>query len=207
MQNNNQKTNIRGGLLTTILPNFVTYADSLILSTAESLQLYQFTKQSKNVLLYRGSRDGFNAPAFHSKCDNRNNTVTIIQTSGNYVFGGYTAMPWKSDYSYSYDPKAFIFSLRQASVYIIGAKFSVVDATTAIWNNPLTGPVFGSYIGYNFCDILVGYSGPYFNMADLGSSYSLPLGFSAHSTTAQNYLAGSESGWIVTEIEVYQITK
>ena len=183
------------------------YSGSKILSSDESLYLYQFTKQSNETLIYRASSDGFNARSFHSACDGRANTVTIIKTSENYVFGGYTSSPWKSDNTYNYDSSAFIFSLRQAGVSKLGVKFTVSDPTTATWNNPLTGPAFGSYIGYNFCDILVGYSGPYYNMADLGSSYSLPPGVSAHSTTAQNYLAGIVSGWTVTEIEVYQITK
>ena len=83
--------------------------------------------------MYRGSRDGFNANAFHSLCDGKANTVTIIQTDGNYVFGGYTASPWKSDDSYGNDPTAFIFSLRKNGnlVQFADQKFKVKDASTA----------------------------------------------------------------------------
>jgi hypothetical protein len=40
-------------------------------------------------LIYRASIDGFAASSFHSKCDNISNTVTIIETISNSVFGGY----------------------------------------------------------------------------------------------------------------------
>jgi hypothetical protein len=45
-------------------------------------------KVTKVTLLYRASRDGYNAVNFHAKCDNRGKTVTIIKTKKNYVFGG-----------------------------------------------------------------------------------------------------------------------
>ena len=44
-------------------------------------------------LLYRGSRDGFAAECFHSRCDNKGPTVTIVK-SGNNVFGGFTEQSW-----------------------------------------------------------------------------------------------------------------
>ena len=45
-------------------------------------------------LLYRASRDGWAASIFHSCCDNKGPTVTVIK-SGNYIFGGYTEQEWK----------------------------------------------------------------------------------------------------------------
>ena len=44
-------------------------------------------------LLFQASRDGFAASAFHSKCDNRGPTVTVI-ISGANIFGGFTEKPW-----------------------------------------------------------------------------------------------------------------
>ena len=46
-------------------------------------------------LLFRASRDGFTAQAFHAKCDNKGPTVTIVK-SGNNIFGGFTENPWNS---------------------------------------------------------------------------------------------------------------
>ena len=49
-------------------------------------------------LLFRASQDGFMAKTFHSKCDNKGPTVTIVQ-SGKYIFGGFTEESWDSKYS------------------------------------------------------------------------------------------------------------
>ena len=46
-------------------------------------------------LLFRASRDGFAVKTFHSKCDNQGPTLTIVK-SGNYIFGGFTELLWKS---------------------------------------------------------------------------------------------------------------
>ena len=46
-------------------------------------------------LLFRASRDGFAASTFHSKCDNKGPTVTVVK-SGENIFGGFTEKPWTS---------------------------------------------------------------------------------------------------------------
>jgi hypothetical protein len=43
-------------------------------------------------LLYRGSRDGFGASKFHEKCDNESNTLTLIETTKGFIFGGFTPL-------------------------------------------------------------------------------------------------------------------
>jgi hypothetical protein len=55
---------------------------SQILSGKQSSQLIklcEFSLKDKWTLLYRGTRDGFCAADFHSKCDNNNNTLTILK--------------------------------------------------------------------------------------------------------------------------------
>ena len=48
-------------------------------------------------LIYRGSRDGFQAREFHNRCDHEGETLVIIQSkSDNYIFGGYTSIDWDS---------------------------------------------------------------------------------------------------------------
>ena len=46
-------------------------------------------------LLFRASRDGFFAKTFHSMCDNKGPTVTIVR-SGENIFGGFTEHSWNS---------------------------------------------------------------------------------------------------------------
>ena len=44
-------------------------------------------------LCYRASFDGWATRTFHSRCDGKPHTVTIIRNS-QYVFGGYTDDAW-----------------------------------------------------------------------------------------------------------------
>ena len=53
------------------------------------------SQEGKWRLLFQASRDGFAAAAFHSKCDNKGPTVTIVK-SGNNIFGGFTEVSWPS---------------------------------------------------------------------------------------------------------------
>ena len=42
---------------------------------------------------WRASVDGWAASTFHSRCDSKGPTVTIIRV-GRYIFGGYTSISW-----------------------------------------------------------------------------------------------------------------
>jgi len=50
-------------------------------------------ENSKWELCYRSSTDTNVDHVFHSKCDGKNNTVTIIKKN-EFVFGGFTDIPW-----------------------------------------------------------------------------------------------------------------
>jgi len=63
-------------------------------------------------LIYQASVDGFDS--FHSKCDGVRNTLVIVKSNKNYIFGGYTTADWSSseiNYGIKYDADAFLFSL------------------------------------------------------------------------------------------------
>jgi len=77
----------------------------------ELLDLCELPKTENVSLLYRASRDGFSAESFHSKCDGKQNTLTVILTVENYVFGGFTAHGWLSKGAWKEDSRAFVFSL------------------------------------------------------------------------------------------------
>jgi hypothetical protein len=68
--------------------------DSLIVSDFPSL--FDDFRPKKWTLLWRGSRDGFDTPHFHTRCDGHVNTLTLIQDVGGFVFGGFTPVPWES---------------------------------------------------------------------------------------------------------------
>ena len=77
------------------------FKDSAILSSEQREILVDWLKDTREslgddyVLLYRASRNGWAASYFHSCCDNKGPTVTVIKY-GNYIFGGYTEQSWQS---------------------------------------------------------------------------------------------------------------
>jgi hypothetical protein len=153
-------------------------------------------------LIYRASRDGFSASSFHSKCDNYSNTVTIIKTLSNSVFGGFTSAKWTYNYGYyTSDSNAFIFSLRRSG-NSNKKRFNVRQPTYAFYSHSSYGPTFGG--GH---DIYVSDSSNTNenSNSNLGRSYQLPKNITYESTEARNYLAGSYR-WKTTEIEVFQVT-
>ena len=82
------------------------FNDSVILSSDQSQILMDWAKDIRAptdssgnlfpVLLYRASRNGWAASNFHSCCDLKGPTVTVVKSSGNYVFRGYTEHQWES---------------------------------------------------------------------------------------------------------------
>ena len=78
------------------------FQDSVILSSDQCRTLMTWFKETGAIrditmasgrLLYRASRDGWTASDFHSCCDNKGPTLTVIR-SENYIFGGYTEQEW-----------------------------------------------------------------------------------------------------------------
>ena len=62
----------------------------------ELIKLCEFSPNDKWTLLYRGTRDGFGADVFHSKCDDHPNTLTLLKAKeSSFIFGGFTSVNWK----------------------------------------------------------------------------------------------------------------
>ena len=80
------------------------FKDSVILSLDHRETLMKWLKETQALsdirgnlffgLIYRASRDGWAATDFHSRCDYKGPTVTVI-ASGKSVFGGFTEQQWK----------------------------------------------------------------------------------------------------------------
>lgn len=176
--------------------------DSLILTDNEAQTLIEMTKlKSENFnLIYRATKDGFVGQAFHLKCDGKRNTICIIKSSSNYVFGGYTSTAWQSTNVHLTDENAFIFSLRRDGESKAD-KFMVKNPVQAIRGQATYGPTFGAYDIYvcNQPNINVG------GYTNFGSSYHLPEGLICGSENAKTFLSGNYDKWLAEEIEVYEI--
>jgi len=88
-----------------VLPSVFSMASKIIAGIAVyQSHLDQFLAPAvgndpKWLLCHRASSHGWDVSIFHSNCDGKNHTVTIIKV-GDYVFGGYTDIPW-GKYNYS----------------------------------------------------------------------------------------------------------
>lgn len=163
--------------------------------------LQQQNKKIKElVLLYRASENSFSAQKFHEKCDNIENTLTLIQTQHNKKIGGYTPLKWKNslgNYENDSSGKSFIFSLTN------NHKFTLTTAQYAIYNSSTNGPVFGGGNDICICDKSNTSKASY---ANPGHSYSHPEYKSGDQATYTK-LSGAVSGstFLVKEWQVFRV--
>jgi hypothetical protein len=150
-------------------------------------------------LLYRGSRDGFGASNFHSKCDGQSNTLTLIETTKGFIFGGFTPVEWdsttnnfKSDSSH----KSFLFTVKNAHK-IEARKFKLSNPSYAILSNSSCGPRFGGGADIHVSDNCNTNTNSYTN---LGNAYVNDTGITGNTVFTGEY------NFTVKEIEVFTIT-
>ena len=66
-------------------------------------------------LIFRATKDGFTASAFHGKCNDKGATITIVKAKTGQIFGGYNTVNWSSNGSYGADAGAFLFHIGKKS--------------------------------------------------------------------------------------------
>lgn len=167
-----------------------------IISNYEKNELFKkwFKCDCELVLAYDSVTDGDDSLSFHSKCDGKIQTLTIIETVHGLRFGGYTRLFWDhSDSFKSDDDSAFVFSVDK------NVKFNCTDQSKVIYCSNKQGPTFGKgpdiFIADKFLsnDSSSCIQGSYGEKDDLDKKYS-----------RKNYLAGVEI-FRVKRIEVYQV--
>ena len=145
-------------------------------------------------LIYRGTRDGFEASNFHRLCDNKGATISVIKTTQGYIFGGYTNVGWKSSGEHVPSTSSFLFAFMS---YALGSQtfraFSTKNSAYAAYHNASCHVVFGGG-----CDLLIAdQSNTKSNSSsNWGHTYDLPPGKDA------NWLTGQQNFQTV-EIEVF----
>jgi hypothetical protein len=161
---------------------------------SELINLCEFSTKDKWTLLYRGTRDGFGANDFHSKCDGNSNTLTILKAHGSsYIFGGFTSIIWENSSGYNSDPNAFMFSLTNKDDQ--PCKMRQIDTDESILCCSGYGPTFGGGYDMYVCDSSNTTAGSF---SYLGHSYQHP-----QPSQGESFLAGSNQ-FQLCEIEVYQ---
>ena len=98
-------------------------------------------KDIKIELLFKMSENGSNSEDFHKYCDNKGPTLTLIKTTKNKIFGGFTPLNWNSQVGIFKDinNQTFIFSLNSKKKYNMINKIG-----NAIYCNRDNGPNFGN---------------------------------------------------------------
>nr|XP_055073505.1 interferon-induced protein 44-like isoform X1 [Misgurnus anguillicaudatus]XP_055073506.1 interferon-induced protein 44-like isoform X1 [Misgurnus anguillicaudatus] len=60
-------------------------------------------------LLFKASVHGYNAAAFHQRCDRQGPTLLVAYNNSGYIFGGYTSKDYTQSRQYVTDEDAFLF--------------------------------------------------------------------------------------------------
>ncbi len=68
-------------------------------------------KLEEAVLLFRGTRDGWDLSDFHAHCDDKPNTVSLFKVKNGPCIGGFTRVPWSMKRKFAKDNQAFLFNL------------------------------------------------------------------------------------------------
>lgn len=166
------------------------------------INLCQFPIDQKWKLLYRGSENGFGAQDFHSKCDNKPNTLTIIKSTNGYIFGGYTDAKWDQSFQYKEDKNAFLFSLVNKEKMPVKMKIFKGREKYAIVSNGGVLLGFGHFNG-NGHDLFISDNSNIKaeSYSCLGSCYQHPS-YNYKSEAANSFLAGSKV-FKVQDIEIF----
>jgi hypothetical protein len=180
--------------------------DSRIISAIPEI-LAEFREKQFSVL-WRGSRDGFGASAFHGGCDGHANTLTLILDTEENIFGGFTPVEWESrvwngkdddeDNVFKVDDsqKSFVFTLKNPHNFP-ARKFALKadEKDRAIGCDSKCGPVFGG--GFGVSD----------NCNTNTQSYAVVFGVCYINDTGldgETFFTGS-TNFKVKEIEVFEI--
>jgi len=154
---------------------------------------------TKLELLYRASNDGLAGRDFHSRCDFKGPTLTVIKCTDGYVFGGFTSTSWASQNNFVACADAFIFSLhRPGGAGPVKLALRAGRTELALFDDAWQGPNFGE------TDIDLG------QFTEMGvtnstnlESYELPPGHPR--VDANAFFTGSEM-FRTAEVEVFSVT-
>jgi hypothetical protein len=156
-------------------------------------------------LIYRASRDSFSGEVYHRLLSVQN-TVTVIKSNLNYVFGGYTSISLNKSIGVYTDPTAFIFSLRRNGTINniqLRSGGTSYDPTAHYALSVSSG--FGAFFGNGdlvVCDQSFSTANSY---SGLCATYDCPVGCSFSTDCSQSFLAGTYIAWYTDEIEVFQM--
>lgn len=93
------------------------------------------------------SEDRNCASCFHSKCDEKGATLTVVKIPGLMVFGGFTSTSWSCYQGYVYSANTWLFKLEQDNFERI--EINPGCQIYSVYHHPDRGPSFGH--GHDIC--------------------------------------------------------
>jgi hypothetical protein len=133
------------------LPKEVNFTNSEILVDIEHanalhamLSAGEVDAEESPTLLYSVDGDA-DAAEFHSLCDGRGKTVTVVRCTNGFIFGGYNPVSWASSgKARAATGNEFLFSLKNPAG-AAPAKYPVTPGDVcAVYNDSSCGPTFGN---------------------------------------------------------------
>ena len=162
-------------------------------------KLYEWTGCKRMELIYRGTRDGMTSSAFHNKCDNKGESITLIKNEKGNIFGGYASISWTSANDIFYSaPESFLFTLN--NIYNTeSTKFPSKNDKCEVEHYSNYGPIFG--VGQDL--------GVYDDILNKGGWSSFPNTYQDILGKGKSIFTGNSqnSYFKIKEIEVFKIFK
>merc|ERR1712012_730070 len=89
------------------------------------LQQGDLTGLSETNLCWRATTHGQSGSTFHSRCNQKGATITVVETTNGHFFGGYTNMEWQSSNTYrSNQQDSYVAGGNSFLFYLRGGKAS-----------------------------------------------------------------------------------
>ena len=174
------------------------------LSDAHKQQLNKWMgiSSSRFHLIYKASRDGSSAQAFHQKCDRQTPPLVVLSYNPQgYVFGGYTSLSLDSRGAFRNDNDAFIFCLSEAGLNN-PQKYPAKAGVGGIYDLSNYGPSFTSPQGHNDLTFFTNAINPSNNIYTSNAVPQFGNGYTTHGSTIQN-LYGEKFQF--SDVEVYMV--
>ena len=117
---------------------------SIIIDINELKMISNWINPNKEIhytQIYKATKDGGTGYNFHRCCDNKKPTLTLIESTNGYIFGGYISISWEGPSSWIHkgnDNSAFLFSINNK------LKFPIQNKEKVIYNHKDFGPDFGN---------------------------------------------------------------
>lgn len=113
------------------------------LSKDQQKKLHSLFGHVRLHLLYKASVHGFNAAAFHGRCDRQGPTVIVAYNAAGFVFGAYTSKDYTQSQQGINDEQAFLYSLTAGENRPL--RVAGISGQVAFTDVP-AGPNFGALV-------------------------------------------------------------